>query len=34
MKYYAVPLEVLESAAELERWARAAVAAARRAAEG
>jgi DNA transformation protein len=34
MKYYAVPLEVLESAAELERWARTAVAAAKRATEG
>jgi DNA transformation protein len=30
MKYYAVPLAVLESAAELERWARGAIAAARR----
>jgi DNA transformation protein len=31
MKYYAVPLAVLESAAELERWARAAIAASKRA---
>jgi DNA transformation protein len=31
MKYYAVPLDVLESAAELERWGRAAIAAAQRA---
>jgi DNA transformation protein len=30
MKYYAVPLEVLESAAELEHWAQASIAAARR----
>jgi DNA transformation protein and related proteins len=30
MQYYAVPLEVLESAMELERWARTAVAVARR----
>jgi DNA transformation protein and related proteins len=29
MKYYEVPLEVLESAPELERWARAAVSAAK-----
>jgi DNA transformation protein len=33
-KYYAVPLAVLESAAELERWARGAIAAARRAKPG
>ena len=32
MQYYSVPLEVLESAAERARWARAAVAVARRAA--
>jgi len=31
MKYYAVPLDVLESAVELERWARAAIGASRRA---
>ena len=30
MQYYSVPLEVLESAPELARWARAAVAVARR----
>ena len=30
MKYYGVPLEVLESSVELTQWARAAVAAARR----
>lgn len=29
MKYYAVPLDVLESAPQLERWARAAIAVAR-----
>ncbi|HJR61917.1 MAG TPA: TfoX/Sxy family protein [Vicinamibacterales bacterium] len=33
MKYYAVPLAVLESAQELERWARASIAVARRAAK-
>jgi DNA transformation protein len=31
MKYYAVPVAVLESALELERWARASIAVARRA---
>jgi DNA transformation protein len=34
MQYYAVPLDVLESGPELVRWARNAVAAARRAARG
>ena len=33
MKYYAVPLAVLESAPELERWARGSIAVARRAAK-
>jgi DNA transformation protein len=34
MQYYAVPLDVLESGSELVRWAREAVAIARRAARG
>lgn len=34
MQYYAVPVGVLESASELAEWARKAVGAARRAAEG
>jgi DNA transformation protein len=34
MRYYAVPIDVLESAPELTRWAREAVAAAQRATSG